>query len=52
MDEGLSLDTIVGVLRRFLPTISYYINMVNRLLDIFSSYIGFGTVEEDTTEVA
>ena len=50
--DGLSLDGIMGMLRDFMPTISYFINFATRMFDIFTSYMGFGvfTSEEEDPE--
>ena len=50
--DGLSLDGIMGMLRSFMPTISYFINFATRMFDIFTSYMGFGvfTPEEEAPE--
>lgn len=51
--DGLSLDSIMGMLRSFMPTISYFLNLATKLFDIFTSYMGFGvfTPEEENPEV-
>ncbi len=50
--DGLSLDGIMGMLREFMPTISYILNLVTKMFDIFTSYMGFGvfTPEEEAPE--
>ena len=50
--DGLSLDGIMGLIRSFLPTISYFINLATKMFDIFTSYMGFGvfTPEEEVPE--
>ena len=50
--DGLSLDGIMGMIRSFMPTISYFINYATRMFDIFTSYMGFGvfTPEEEVPE--
>ena len=46
--DGLSLDSIMGMLREFIPTISYYLNLASKLFDIFTSYIGLGVFTPST----
>ncbi len=46
--DGLSLDSIMGMIREFMPTISYYLNLASKLFDIFTSYLGFGVFNPGT----
>ena len=48
--DGISLDGIMGMVRSMLPTLSYYLNMVSKLFDVFTSYLGIEIVvpEEET----
>ena len=50
--DGLSLDGIMGMIRSFMPTISYFINFATRMFDIFTNYMGFGvfTPEEEAPD--
>ena len=43
--DGFSLDGIIEMLRGFMPTISYYLNLATKLFDIFTSYMGFGVFQ-------
>ena len=51
--DGLSLDGIMGMIRPFLPTISYYLNFAMKALDVILSYLGIELdipTEEPTVE--
>lgn len=49
--DGISLDGIMGTLNSFLPTISYIVNLFNKLFDLLTSYLGIEIIppaEEET----
>ncbi len=48
--DGLSLDGIMGMLREFMPTISYFLNLASKMFDIFTSYMGFGVFQPEAGE--
>ncbi len=56
--DGISLDGIMGMLQPVLPTLSYFVNFITKLFDVFTSYLGFDIQvptpeepgEEDITE--
>ena len=39
--DGISLDGIMGMVRDVLPTLSFIVNFVTKLFDLFTSYLGF-----------
>lgn len=51
--DGLDLGGIMGMLRPMLPILSYVVNLLTKMFEIFTSYLGFDVtlppVEEDTT---
>lgn len=49
--DGISLDGIMEMIRPMLPTISYFINFITKVFEIFTSYLGFDikVPEEETT---
>ncbi len=50
--DGISLEGIMEMVRPMLPTLSYFINYISKLFDIFTSYLGFDvTVPEEEPEV-
>ena len=48
--DGISLDGIMGMVRSMLPTLSYFVNMLTKAFDIFTSYLGFEIVVPDASE--
>jgi len=48
--DGISLDGIMDMLQPILPMLSYFVNMLTKLFEVFTSYLGFNvTLPEDTT---
>lgn len=47
--DGFSLDGIMEMVKGFIPTIAYYLDMATRMFDIFTSYIGLGVLQPETT---
>ena len=49
--DGLDLGGIMSMLQPMLPMLSYFINMITKLFEIFTSYLGFDvTIPEETPE--
>lgn len=38
--DGLDLSGIFGMLQPVLPLLSYYLNLMTKMFDIFASYLG------------
>lgn len=48
--DGLDLGGIMEMLRPALPFLSYFINLLTKAFDVFTSYLGFEVVvPEETT---
>ncbi len=51
--DGLELGGIMEMIRPMLPMLSYFINMLTKLFDIFTSYLGFDvTIPEEPSDEA
>lgn len=53
--DGISLGGIMEMIRPLLPTLSYFINFLTKMFELFTSYLGFDITipeEESTTEEA
>ncbi len=49
--DGLDLGGIMSMLQPVLPMLSYFINMITKAFEIFTSYLGFDvTIPEETPE--
>ncbi len=52
--DGLDLGGIMGMLQPVLPTLSYILNFVTKMFEVFTSYLGFDVTlplpEEDASD--
>lgn len=47
--DGLDLGGIMSMLQPILPMLSYFINMLTKAFEIFTSYLGFDVTIPETT---
>ena len=46
--DGLDLGGIMSMLQPMLPMLSYFINMITKAFEIFTSYLGFDVTLPET----